>query len=64
LTFKTSAFSQCASHLQLCCSPLSSVLAIAINLLKEHVIMDKMDSNLAHTQKRKRGKVQKKKGKT
>lgn len=29
--------------------PLSSVLAIEINLLKEHVLMDKIDSNQAHT---------------
>lgn len=41
--------------------PLSSVLAIEINLLKEHVLMDKVDSNQAHTHKRKRMKGQKKK---
>lgn len=40
--------------------PLSSVLAVAINLLKEHVPMDKMGNNPAYTQKRKRMKEQKK----
>lgn len=36
--------------------PLSSVLAIEINLLKEHVFMDKMDSNPAYTHKKKKNR--------
>lgn len=43
--------------------PLSSVLAIAINLLKEHVEMDKMDTNPAHTHTHKGMKEHKKKTK-
>lgn len=38
--------------------PLSSVLAIAINLLKNHVLMDKMDSN-QHTHKKKKNERRK-----